>query len=143
MLRRNVSHLFELADDRYAVMCVQHDHRPQATSKMDGQIQTSYARKNWSSVMLFNVEHPGNARLTVEMINRLPGRDLHRFCWLRDDEIGALPPEWNFLAGNGQAMANPALVHFTNGLPDVPGCEAQPFADDWRALVPHAVGAQW
>jgi hypothetical protein len=29
---------------------------------MDGQAQTRYARKNWSSVMVFNCDHPANER---------------------------------------------------------------------------------
>jgi hypothetical protein len=49
--------------------------------------------------MLFNCDHPSNKKLTVEMINTLPGRDLHRFCWLEDDEIGELDPGWNWLVG--------------------------------------------
>ena len=32
-----------------AVFCVQHDYTPKETTKMDGVVQTSYPRKNWSS----------------------------------------------------------------------------------------------
>ena len=41
-----------------AVYCVQHDYRPKERVKMDGKVQTTYPRKNWSSFMLFNCEHP-------------------------------------------------------------------------------------
>ena len=41
-----------------AVYCVQHDYTPKETTKMDGAVQTSYPRKNWSSLMLFNCDHP-------------------------------------------------------------------------------------
>ena len=44
-----------------AVYCVQHDYRPTETTKMDGAAQTVYPRKNWSSLMLFNCEHPAVA----------------------------------------------------------------------------------
>ena len=47
--------LFALADDQFAVMVVKHDHQPTETTKMDGQLQTVYARKNWSSVILWNL----------------------------------------------------------------------------------------
>lgn len=143
MAMDNPTHIFDLADSSKAVMCVQHSHDPVEKTKMDGQMQTRYGRKNWSSVMLFNCEHPANRRLTVDMINTLPGRDLHRFCWLKDDEIGELPQEYNYLVGytylNGGR--HPVLVHFTNGLPDMAGFEDQEYADEWRALLPYAVGA--
>ncbi len=64
------------------------------------------------------------------MVNTLPGRDLHRFCWLDDDLIGALPAEWNVLIGE-EDHPDPALAHFTLGVPDMDGYETQPFADEW------------
>jgi len=111
--------LFALAEDdpSKAVWCVQHQYTPKNDVKMDGQLQTLYARKNWSSVMLFNCDHPSNKALTVGMINSVPGRDLHRFCWLQDDEIGALPAKYNHLVGITEASEEPVLVHFTNGGP--------------------------
>jgi hypothetical protein len=53
-----------------AVYCVQHDYRPKETVKMDGAVQTSYPRKNWSSFMLFNCDHPSVRRLTPEVTPR-------------------------------------------------------------------------
>lgn len=142
VVRRNLTNLFSQGMASKAVMCVKHDHEPEETCKMDGQIQTSYSRKNWSSVVLWNCEHPANERLTIEMINTLPGRDLHRFCWLNDDEIGELPLEWNYLVGVSKMEGSePAIAHFTRGLPDVPGYEDQEYADEWRELRPFAVGA--
>jgi hypothetical protein len=111
----DIAELFALADDRYAVMCVQHDYASRAKRKMDGQVQTPYARKNWSSLMLVNASHPANKRLTVEMVNTLPGRDMHRFCWLDDSEIGALPAEWNYLVGEPMPKVEPKLLHYTLG----------------------------
>lgn len=88
LLRANLMELFELADPKYAVMCVKHDYRPRAKLKMDEQQQTSYPRKNWSSVCLFNLEHPANDALTLDYLNSTAGRDLHGFKWLPDDLIG-------------------------------------------------------
>lgn len=131
MARDNLCRLFDLADDKYAVMCVKHDFVPSEKVKMDGQIQTRYARKNWSSVMLFNLDHPSNEKLSLEVLNTLPGRDLHRFCWLTDSEIGELPAEWNYLVGHTSADSA-RLVHFTDGIPSMPGYEQCEFADEWR-----------
>ena len=107
--------LFALADDSFAVQVVKHDYVSRETFKMDGQRQSSYSRKNWSSVVLWNWAHPANRRLTLEMVNTLPGRDLHAFCWLDEWEIGELPVEWNYLVGVTTAPVQPKLLHFTLG----------------------------
>lgn len=133
LVRGSLLELFRQANSKYAVMCVKHDHAPANTVKMDGQVQTRYARKNWSSVVLFNVDHPANKKLTVEMVNTFPGRDLHAFSWLEDDEIGEIGPEWNFLVGHTDQKVKPKIVHFTDGTPDMPGYEDAPFADEWWA----------
>ena len=132
LVRTDLSHLFAMRDPSKAVMCVKHNYQPIMTVKMDGQQQTKYSRKNWSSVMLFNCDHPANARLTLELLNSAPGRDLHRFCWLEDSEIGTLDLEWNWLAGESEPVENPLIVHHTLGAPCMTGYENAPYADEWR-----------
>lgn len=132
LVRGNLDRLFEVLDYRKAVTVVKHRFDPPEGVKMDGQAQLRYARKNWSSFMIFNVEHRANRRLTLEMINSVPGRDLHRFCWLEDDEIGEIGAEWNWLVGHSDPAIEPKVVHFTDGIPSMPGYEDQPFADEWR-----------
>lgn len=134
-------------DQRAAVYCVQHDYMPANETKMDGQAQSKYNRKNWSSVMLFNCDHPANKRLTLDSINTLPGRELHAFAWLRDDEIGALDPAYNYLVGITQGCEHPILVHYTNGGPWFKGYEDCEYAtewlierDSWLAEDRHVVG---
>lgn len=122
----DVKALFDLADPKYALMCVKHNYQPKTDAKMDSQIQTLYSRKNWSSVMLFNCDHPSNAALTTEMVNSLPGRDLHRFCWLKDEEIGELPKEWNCLVGEqGYDIDTAKIAHFTLGGPWLGGTNGE------------------
>lgn len=137
LCRTDIASLFALADPRFAVMVVKHQHDPAEVAKMDGQIQTAYARKNWSSVILWHCAHPAHRALTREVLNSWPGRDLHAFRWLADDEIGTLPGQWNHLVN---VDPNPALVHFTLGTPDMPGCEAVPYADEWHAYRGAVVG---
>jgi hypothetical protein len=127
----DVAELFALADPRYAVMCVKHEYEPQESEKMDGCVQTSYPRKNWSSVMLFNCDHPAHQNLTLSRINNAPGRDLHRFYWLADDEIGALPGEWNWLVGVQPKPLNPKIAHFTLGGPWLPEWKASDNDELW------------
>lgn len=137
LVRRNIFPLFAAAKSQYAVMVVKHNFNPPAGTKMDGQVQSQYARKNWSSVMLFNCDHPANAALTPELVNSLPGRDLHRFCWLDDSEIGELPIEDNYLVGfhNQTQCADPRIVHFTDGIPTMKGYEDCEFAEEWRIAL--------
>lgn len=127
----DIAELFALADPDKAVMCVHHDKLVAEGTKMDGQIQTVYKRKNWSSVMLFNCEHPKNRGLTLDLINSKPGRDLHRFCWLEDADIGELPAEWNWLVNVQSRPRDPKLAHFTLGGPWLSNWQRAPHDDVW------------
>jgi len=117
LLQTDIKELFELADDKYAIMVVKHKQESGPTTKMDGQIQTYYGRKNWSSVVLWNCGHPAHKKLSLEDLNTWPGRDLHAFKWLEDDEIGELPIEWNYLVGVNEKIENPKNIHYTTGGP--------------------------
>lgn len=131
LFRRAPEDLFAGLDPGKALYCVHHRHVPPTDQKMDGQFQTRYARKNWSSVMAFNCDHPANRELTLDLLNTVPGRDLHRFCWLDDSLIGALDPRWNVLVGEENQPPDPFLAHFTSGVPDMPGYADQPWAGEW------------
>ena len=127
----DVAQLFALADPRYALMCAQHEKAELAASKMDGQLQTAYPRKNWSSVMLFNCDHPANRRLSLVDVQERRGFDLHSFYWLADAEIGALPAEWNWLVGQQPKPKAPKLAHFTEGGPFLAGWQGAEHDDIW------------
>jgi hypothetical protein len=132
LVRGNLVRLFDGLDQSKAIYCVKHQHMPPSGVKMDGQEQTRYVRKNWSSVAIWNCEHEANRALTVDVVNSLTGRDLHRLVWLDDEQIGELAPEWNWLVRQSPPLAEPKVVHFTEGTPDMPGYEDDPFADEWR-----------
>lgn len=135
----DIARLFDCADQRYAVQVVKRDHDPVETSKMDQQAQTRYRRKNWSSVMLWNLHHAGAMRLTLDMVNSWPGRDLHAFGWLRDHEIGELPARWNHLVGvdSGEDVG---IAHYTLGSPEL-GIRSGRWSDIWLEEL-DALGAR-
>lgn len=136
LVRTSLNPMIAELDDDKALYCVKHKFTPTATKKMDGQVQTQYERKNWSSVMAFNCDHQANKALTVEMVNTLPGRDLHRFCWLDDDEIGELDPSWNYLVGHTQINEDPRIVHWTDGYPGLSRAFHEvEFSDEWFAEI--------
>lgn len=132
LFRGDVAELLELADPAFAVMVVKHQHHPRETVKMDGQIQSRYPKKNWSSFMLWNCDHPANRNLTVDCVNREPGSFLHQFGWLKEEQIGNIPQEWNWLEGSSPASIDPRVVHFTRGGPWMPGYENVHYAEEWR-----------
>lgn len=117
----DVSKLFAQANDKYAIMCAKHDYTPKEGVKMDGQTQTVYPRKNWSSVMLINCGHPSNQNLNSELVNNpdTTGKYLHRFSWLKDEEIGEFSHEWNWLVGwyDEATDGKPNALHYTEGGP--------------------------
>lgn len=135
LARNDVNKLFDLADDRYAVQVVKHDYTVQdGVAKMDGQVQHAYPRKNWSSCMLFNCAHTKNKQyLYPEFMNKQEMSYLHRFQWLDDNEIGELPIEWNFLVGhyNEEVHGKPSFIHYTLGMPFMPGYENCEYSDVW------------
>ena len=134
ILTTDIKELFDQADDRYAVMCVQHDYTPKEGTKMDGQKQTVYPRKNWSSVVLFNCAHPSNAVLTQDTVNEpeLNGAYFHRFSWLKDEEIGELDHTWNYLVGVYNDIEKPKLIHYTEGGPWFENYRDCEFHAEWK-----------
>lgn len=131
MLRADPAELFALADPQKAVQCVHHRQEAGASIKMDGQLQTFYARKNWSSVLLWNLNHPGNRTLTPEKLNTWTGRALHGFNWLPDEFVGELPAQWNHLVGIDEPDPEAKLVHFTLGIPRMAGYQTCEHSGEW------------
>lgn len=134
LVRADLNELWNMRDGRFAVQVVRHDYRPIEEWKMDGCRQEVYPRKNWSSVVLWNCGHPANLALTQNIINTMPGSWLHGFKWLRDEQIGGLPEEWNWLEGWSSPDIDPKIVHYTRGGPWFKDYENVAYADEWRAV---------
>lgn len=133
LCRADVAELVALHTIGAAVSVVQHDYTPRETTKFLGNRQTSYPRKNWSSLMVFDAGHARCQRLTPEVVNTATGLELHRLLWA-EDRLGALPLAWNYLVGeDNQSPDPPKLVHFTNGTPCFPEYRDCDYADEWRA----------
>lgn len=126
-----IEKLFDLKNDKYAVMCVKHNHKVKEGEKMDGREQLNYHRKNWSSFILFNCNHPSNKVLTPDYVNARAGKDLHAFCWLEDHEIGALPTTYNWISGVSPVEFAPDVIHYTEGGPWFDNCRDVQFAEKW------------
>jgi lipopolysaccharide biosynthesis glycosyltransferase len=129
-----VSEAFNYLKEEQAVACVKHDYTPHSHMKMGGLQQTVYPRKNWSSLMVFNCEHPSTRKLTVESVNTESPAWLHRMLWANDNEIGEIPYQYNYLVGYYES--NDAKVfHFTDGGPWHPGYENVEYGYHWRQYI--------
>ena len=118
---------------KHAVSVVQHGGVVNTQFKMGWQVQQSYNRKNWSSVALYNCDHKAHRRLSLRDVNDRPGRDLHAFYWLADDEIGELAPRWNWLVDVQERPRGLGIAHMTLGGPWIDGWQGGSFDDEWRA----------
>ncbi len=130
LCRADLSTLIDGVDNRYAVQVVKHDYAPRPEDKFLGQRQSIYAKKNWSSVMVFN---NGNCHaLDPEYVNNASGLELHQFKWAGDAQVGSLEPAWNHLVGEYAPNPDAKLVHYTLGTPcfaKYANCE---YAQEWR-----------
>ena len=137
LFRGDIAAITDYMDGAKAVMCVPHEYTPSETVKMDGKAQHQYPRKNWSSFVLFNCEHPQVKMLTPEVVNTQTGMYLHRFQWLTDDLIGELPIAFNYLEGwhTKDDCPNPIAVHFTRGGPWFNEWQNVEYAAEWNVTA--------
>lgn len=131
----DIGTVLEGLDPSKAIYCVQHDYTPHFRIKMDNQQQTTYPRKNWSSFMVINCDHPDVKALTPEVVNSESPAYLHRFSWISDDNaIGALDLDWNFLEGEYPKQEKlPRVIHYTNGGPWFDEWQNVDYAENWQS----------
>lgn len=132
LLRDDITNLWNFRDESKAVMVVQHNYKTKMATKYLGAKNEDYPRKNWSSVILWNCEHPLNRSITPEFIQNATGAQLHRFTWLDDKDIGSLPLEWNWLPDEYGANDEAKLLHYTLGTPSFQEFATTPMGDEWH-----------
>jgi hypothetical protein len=136
MLRTDINEIFNAVtrDPGKAVYIVKHDYEPKNEIKYLNTIQYKYPRKNWSSVILWDCSHPSNKFVTPEYVNNASAMELHRFLWLKDDEIGELDVRWNWLVGEYTTPPNDVKnVHWTVGGPYYEEYKNVDFSQEWVA----------
>ena len=127
----DIKELLDLRDNSKALQVVKHDYKTKANQKYLGNINQDYPRKNWSSVILWNCEHPKHKLLTPDFIANESGKYLHRFSWLEDSEIGELPKEWNWLATEYPNNDQANIIHYTLGTPCFKDYRNTEMSDIW------------
>lgn len=131
----DIAELWDLRDASKAVQVIKHNYLTKADKKYFGNKNENYPRKNWSSVVIWNCEHPKNRILTPEFIDGKSGAFLHRFSWLDDDEIGDLPVEWNWLATEYESNSSAKIIHYTLGTPCFQEYAKSEMAETWHAAL--------
>lgn len=127
----DISELVKIFDDSKAVQLVKHDYHTKYPKKYLGNKNENYPRKNWSSLIFFNCQHPANKILTPEFIQSKDGKFLHRFSWLKDEEIGELEKSWNYLAIEYDHKPKAKLIHYTLGTPCFKQFKYSDMSDIW------------
>ena len=132
VVRGDVIELYESLQTAHDVAVVKHDYKTRMPVKYMGAPNEDYPRKNWSSVIVWDCQSYPNRRLTPDFVQKQPGSFLHRFAWIDDDRIQALPTEWNWLPD--EYGANPAakLLHYTLGAPCFHEFADTPMGNEWH-----------
>lgn len=145
LCRADIAELWSMREMGKAVQVVKHDYISQHTRKYIGTPMEApnrhYDRKNWSSLMIMDCSSFLWRQMKPDTVARMTGAELHRFSWIPDDRIGALPPAWNHLVLEQPDDPDAKIVHYTLGVPGFDHYKYSPFSDEWRAelsTVTHA-----
>lgn len=118
-----------------AVYCVKHEYTQcNGKEKMDGRKQEWYPKKNWSSLMVFNNSHPSIKNLSQDNVNIRSPKWLHRMEWCKEEEIGEIDKEYNYLVSYYHDNKYKAL-HFTDGGPWHPKYQNVEFGELWLEYI--------
>ena len=116
--RCDINILKQYFEDDKSLLCVKHNYATcLSNKKMDGLKQEWYPRKNWSSLMIFNCEHPDCKKLDINNIKIKSAKWLHRMEWTNDENIKEIPKTFNYLLGYYEDTIEPKAVHLTDGGP--------------------------
>lgn len=142
----DISKLWDIKDDKYAVMATKHDYTPKSDKKFLGNVQSKYEKKNWSSMMIFN-----NAKckaLSSEYVNSASGLELHQFKWLKNDGlIGDIPLKWNYLVdecnkGEDENKDSICNLHYTLGGAYFAEYENSSYSKIWKEALQQTLFAK-
>jgi len=132
LCRTDINDIMKFSGNDDVYVC-KHDYVPKTTVKATGA-QTTYPRKNWSSVMLFNNELC--RELTPEYVNSATPAQLHRMEWAKS--IGDIPLEWNWLVGEYESNPTAKILHYTLGTPCFDGYQECDHAEEWFEMLKKA-----
>jgi hypothetical protein len=143
----DIAELDALFDSRYAVQVVKHPdyvsghERKYVGTEMECA-QSNYPKKNWASVMIVNAGHPAWKGVSPCWLSTVPAIQHLQFDAFLDEDIGALPPEWNVLIDEGHEREGAKLLHWTAGLPTFKHYRNARASADWFAEFEEMTGGK-
>jgi hypothetical protein len=133
----DLAELWEMRSKDFAVQVVKHDYATKHARKYLGTemevANADYPRKNWSSLVLWNCGHQAHFD-NREKLRSAPGSYLHRFSWLKDEQIGELPAAWNWIPEEQGVNAGAKILHFSIGIPGIWAHRNAPHAQEWHGF---------
>lgn len=138
LVKADIAELGCLFDDRFAVQVVKHaPYQTRHRTKYKGTSMecpnSTYLRKNWASVMLFNCEHVAWSAYTPAYLRQAKPIDCLQLRNCADHEIGELPDGWNRMVDEGQPIEGARLMHWTAGIPAFDAYRDSPGAQEWHS----------
>ena len=104
LVQTDIYDLWQMRDDRYAVMSVDHNGAA-STRRTDADV-------SWSSLVLWNCGHVANRALDPARLRDADPHWLAGFGWLDESQIGRLPEEWNWREGWSDPSLTPKIIEF-------------------------------
>jgi hypothetical protein len=133
LCRADILELPDLLEPGCDLAVVHHTYSTKYPTKFLGQPNPDYPRKNDSSVMVLDCGNYPWRKLTPEYVAKSTATHLHRFEFLKDERIGHLPKEYNWLVGEYDYNPGAKIAHFTIGGPWWPAYKDCDYADEWRS----------
>ena len=116
-----------LGDKTIAV--VKHEDMDIKQTKMDGVINKSYPRKNWSSLIIYNCSKLKS--LTKAYLDSAQASELHELRWVEDNEIAEIPRSYNHLVGYYKKHNKIKALHYTLGGPWFDDYKNGELSEEW------------
>jgi lipopolysaccharide biosynthesis glycosyltransferase len=132
IVKDDISNLWNYKDETKDIMVVKHDYKTKNNVKYLNNKNENYPRKNWSSVILWNCKKQSHKCLTPKFIENTKGSILHSFSWVKDNRIGSLPLEWNWLVEEYEENNKAKLLHYTLGTPSFIEYSNCSMASEWH-----------
>ena len=86
-------------------------------------------------VMFMDADMMWRSDITIYCANNMSGEWLHSLVWMREEDIGELPEEWNYLVGYSNPDINPKIVHHTLGTPDMRMKCSTEYQEEWWSYL--------
>jgi len=113
------------------ISVVKHKDYVAKSNKMDGIVNKTYPKKNWSSLMLFNCDMLKN-KLSKEYLDKATPSQLHEFKFLNEKSVGEIPKRYNMLVGIDEiTKENARAIHYTEGGPWFDEYKDAELSEEW------------